>query len=66
MTDLEKLRMIKLFRNRKVEFYVTGTTDSLFTTIKDKDAFTRNKLVDLLIDTTIKFLEKEDEKKNCN
>lgn len=66
MTDLEKLRMIKNSVNRNVEFWLTGYTDSLNTSFVDKSFAFKDELVDLLLDTAIKYLEKKNEKKINN
>ena len=66
MTDLEKLRMIKNSVNRNVEFWLTGYTDSLNTSFADNSFAFKDELVDLLLDTAIKYLEKKNEKKINN
>lgn len=64
MTDLEKLRTIKNSVNRNVEFWLTGYTDSLNTTFADNSFAFKDELVDLLLDTAIKYLENKNANNN--
>ena len=62
MTDyekhqLEQLKTIKKSINRKIEFMMLGYTDNMQTEFQDKNIVEKNELVDLLLDTAIKYLE---------
>lgn len=64
MTDLDKLRMIKNSVNRNVEFWLTGYTDSLNTSFADNSFAFKDELVDLLLDTAIKYLDDKNANNN--
>lgn len=59
MTELECLRFIKNSGKRNVEFWIEGYTDSLKTTFSDNSFVKKEALIDLLLDTAIKYLEKK-------
>ena len=68
MTDyekhqLEQLKTIKNSINRKIEFMMLGYTDNLQTTFQDKNIIEKSELVDLLLDTAIKYLEEKENRK---
>ena len=58
MTELETLKRIKISSNRKIEISLKGCDDTMQTIIADNSFANKNKLVDLLLDTAINFLEK--------
>lgn len=74
MTDyekhqLEQLKIIKNSINRKIEFMMLGYVDNVQTEFQDKNIVEKNELVDLLLDTAIKYLEtkeKGNERKDNN
>ena len=59
MTELEQLKTIKNSVNRNVEFWLTGYTSGLNTQFADNSFANKNELVDLLLDTAIKYLEEK-------
>ena len=69
ITDYEKhqlsqLKTIKNSINRHVEFWMTGYTDSQNTEFQDKSIVEKNELVELLLDTAIKYLENKANEEN--
>lgn len=67
MTDYEKvqldqLKTIKNSINRKVHFEMMGYTDYFHTEFQDKNIVEKSELVDLLLDTAIKYLEEKENK----
>lgn len=59
MTELETLKRIKISSNRKIEISLDGCDDTLQTIIADNSFANKNELVDLLLDTAIKYLEEK-------
>ena len=57
--QLSQLKQIKNCINRKVEFMALGYTDTLNTTFQDKNIVEKDEIVELLLDTAIKYLEKK-------
>ena len=55
--QLSQLKTIKNSINGHVEFWMTGYTDSQNTEFQDISIVEKNELVDLLLDTAIKYLE---------
>ena len=59
--QLDQLKTIKYSVTRKVVFEMVGYTDSLHTEFQDANLVEKNELVDLLLDTAIKYLETKGE-----
>lgn len=55
--QLSQLKTIKNSINRHVGFWMTGYTDTQNTEFQDKNIVERDELVELLLDTAIKYLE---------
>lgn len=55
--QLSQLKQIKHCINRKIEIMALGYTDTLNTTFQDKNIVEKDELVELLLDTAIKYLE---------
>lgn len=62
MTVLDNLKTIKNGGHRNVKFWLEKCDDNMSTTLSDGSIALKNELVDLLLDTAIKYMEKEKRK----